>query len=336
MNLLRKVLYRTTIFGQWLIALIMVFSTFAMLNANSYPAAGIIFFVGLIAVPQVREFCYKVTGLKVSASQKWIAGVLLFLVAAFVNGTGQAIPGGGTSPPNVKSNPPKSDIQNALERNADSFANVRSDVIKELDQLITSSQWQQASMLTIKYSLVKGDPALDELRDRMAKHKRKATNERRTIAILDQLKSIPVIQYNDNRELYLELVKLNPQNHEYANKLKFYGEQILELERKVVAEKAKQDRKIAYAGPPPRRTISLGRNFEYIEVKQYLRSIAHDPDSVELHKCTKTYFNEKVGWLVACEYFGKNAFGAKVRNSNWFAIRFHSVVKVFKPDAFSF
>ncbi len=66
----------------------------------------------------------------------------------------------------------------------------------------------------------------------------------------------------------------------------------------------------------------------YKEVKRHLASAANDPDSIEISGCTKTSYDEKEGWLVGCDYRGKNAFGGLVKNSNWFVIKNGTVVKV--------
>jgi hypothetical protein len=69
-------------------------------------------------------------------------------------------------------------------------------------------------------------------------------------------------------------------------------------------------------------------------VEQYLRSIAHDPDSLKFDNWSDLYYNDEDGWLVRCEYRGKNAFGAYVRNANWFVIRYGRVVSMKDSDAY--
>jgi NAD(P)H-flavin reductase len=53
-------------------------------------------------------------------------------------------------------------------------------------------------------------------------------------------------------------------------------------------------------------------NGEVDGVKEYLQSIANDPDSVRIYKCTPPQMT-KAGWCVICEYGAKNGFGAMVR-----------------------
>ncbi|OHB52348.1 MAG: hypothetical protein A2Y12_19480 [Planctomycetes bacterium GWF2_42_9] len=62
-------------------------------------------------------------------------------------------------------------------------------------------------------------------------------------------------------------------------------------------------------------------------VKDYLRRISHDPDSLKFEQWSKVYYNDD-GWTVRCEYRGKNTFGAYVRNANWFVIQHGQVIEM--------
>ena len=72
----------------------------------------------------------------------------------------------------------------------------------------------------------------------------------------------------------------------------------------------------------------------YIEVSMYLEDVAHNPDAVEITRCTEVYHHEG-GWLVACDWRGENGFGAVRRYRNWFTIRQSRVVEMHDADAFS-
>ncbi|MHB9070760.1 MAG: hypothetical protein ACYC54_10390 [Sedimentisphaerales bacterium] len=62
-------------------------------------------------------------------------------------------------------------------------------------------------------------------------------------------------------------------------------------------------------------------------VKDYLKRVAHDPDSLKFERWSNVYYNDD-GWTVRCEYRGKNAFGAYVRNVNWFVIQHGQVIEM--------
>jgi hypothetical protein len=72
-----------------------------------------------------------------------------------------------------------------------------------------------------------------------------------------------------------------------------------------------------------------------VAVVLYLKTYAHDPMSLQVEGCGDLYHwngSGRKGWLVPCAYRGKNAFGARVLNENWFIIRDHVVIDVKEPD----
>jgi hypothetical protein len=77
-----------------------------------------------------------------------------------------------------------------------------------------------------------------------------------------------------------------------------------------------------------------GWDGSYSEVKRYLEAAANDPDSIKIENCTRVSIDEKAGWVIGCDYRGKNKFGAVVRNSNWFVVKNKVVVKMLPPGAY--
>lgn len=60
----------------------------------------------------------------------------------------------------------------------------------------------------------------------------------------------------------------------------------------------------------------------YILVEHTVKKTAHDPGSVSVEPdaCSRTGGEPDTGWLVTCEYRGKNAMGATVLESGTFRI----------------
>ncbi len=56
-------------------------------------------------------------------------------------------------------------------------------------------------------------------------------------------------------------------------------------------------------------------------VRTYLRRAAHDPGSIDFEGCTEPVLTSDNCWRTTCNYRGKNAFGALIRNSGTFYIR---------------
>ncbi len=109
----------------------------------------------------------------------------------------------------------------------------------------------------------------------------------------------------------------------------------IESERqRIEAERqAEQQRAIDQAEIIERRRISrigekpVGSAWDgsYSVIEDYLRSIANDPDSIDIQECSPAVETDG-GWLVRCVFRGKNAFGALVRKEQVFLIRFGEVV----------
>jgi hypothetical protein len=62
-------------------------------------------------------------------------------------------------------------------------------------------------------------------------------------------------------------------------------------------------------------------------VMTHIQRVANDPDSIEFINFSEVYYNDW-GWVVRCEFRGKNLFGAKVRNTKWFTVNNGTVVDV--------
>ena len=189
-----------------------------------------------------------------------------------------------------------------------------------------------------KSKLAKYQAILEEekaLADQRAREEAEARRQARVQQLVQQLKSVPDTQVRKNAELYRELVRLEPDNSQYKAKLDSYAQRVKEQEAKEKEEEAKKkkerDARIAAFGEPP---IQSGWDGSYSAVENYLEAIANDPDSIELDGCTKVY-HTKDGWLVGCDYRGRNAFGGMIRQSNWFTIVYGRVVEMHDASAYS-
>lgn len=160
------------------------------------------------------------------------------------------------------------------------------------------------------------------------KYKNKEFFEIKTKLIIELLKSIPAITYNDfqkNYKLYFELLEMNPSNKSFKTKMNFYKEKIDAIDAKNKAEK------LMYGDKP----VFYEWDGTYPAVEKYLKYAMKDPTSLEIRNCSKVYKIENIGWAVHCSYRGKNSFGAFVLNSNWFIIRHNKVFSVEPSDSYT-
>lgn len=152
---------------------------------------------------------------------------------------------------------------------------------------------------------------------------RRETNRAREQALLARARVLPASNLEGNRDVYSELVSLNPSNATYKAKLDDYSKRIRQ-------QQAATQARTRQFGAMPQASAWDGT---YREVKDYLKQVAHDPDRLKMEACTEVYHVTE-GWLVGCHYRGANAFGGIIRQSSWFIIRHGRVVAMKEADAY--
>ena len=105
---------------------------------------------------------------------------------------------------------------------------------------------------------------------------------------------------------------------------------------KTEAQIKAQERQAKLEAKFGKKPTQNGFDSSYRVVKSYLESVAKDPDSIKIETCTPVSIDEKNGWLVGCDYRGKNSFGGMTRNSNWFLIKKEKVQKMLPATAYKF
>ena len=164
-----------------------------------------------------------------------------------------------------------------------------------------------------------------------------------TIKTLEaKVKKIPASKAAANLSIYKQLSALDPKNKLYKEKIVIYTEKAEQqrrraerekkarLKREAEARKARE-RRVARFGNPPENSAWDG---SVRCVKDYLKQIARDPDSLKFEKWGTVTYNDDAGWLVWCQYRGKNAFGGYIRNVNWFVIRHNRVIEMKEFSAY--
>ena len=194
----------------------------------------------------------------------------------------------------------------------DQFSHDRDKILQNIEKLIEEKQYVKAENASQPYLFLKDS-------DLLALH-----NKAKEEILYAEVRNISAKEWEKNRDGYAELMKLNPDKELYKTKFQYYDYKIKKREE---AHK----RRVARFGEVPTKDVLFGG---YYEVEKYLKSVAHDPDSIKFGRCTEVYHTEN-GWLVGCEFRGKNAFGAYVRNFNWFTIRHGQVIGVDEANAYS-
>ena len=226
----------------------------------------------------------------------------------------------------------------------DTFQAKRGGLLSDLKKAYDQEKYQSVVARAEPY-LITEDPELTTLHEnaqqalaRIAAEEERARQEAdrkaTTEKIVAQLKTIPAAQIHRNQALYARLVALNPDEQVYQDKLDHYTAKVDQEKARQEAEEAQRRKayqeRVAQFGKPPRQS---GWDGSYLAVSEYLRYVANDPDSIEFIGCTEVNYHSD-GWLVGCNYRGRNGFGGLIRQSNWFTIRHGSVVEMHDGDAF--
>jgi len=162
-------------------------------------------------------------------------------------------------------------------------------------------------------------------------------NRIQQIADLQQeAKKIPDSNYQAKFFIYKKLLTLDPQNQQYQKEIAF-SQKKLQAEqearrKKLKAEEEENKKRLARFGPPPENSAwdgSVGC------VKEYLKAIAKDPDSLKFGNWSKVFYSND-GWIVLCDWRAKNSFGGYVRSVNWFVIRYNRVIAMKSGDHYRF
>jgi hypothetical protein len=230
------------------------------------------------------------------------------------------------------------------QQNIDHFNQNSSEILNEVKMSFQKGNYKEVISLSAKYlpsqnqeliklnSKAKTELAAIAKAEKAAKEK--AQRDSKTKKIVAKLKTIPSSKYQQNRDLYRQLVKYDPDNAKFKEKLQFYSANIKEQQEKerVEQERLRKEReaRIATFGEPPTQSSWDG---SYLPVERYLKRVANDPDSIKIDGCTKVYYTEN-GWLVGCDYRGRNAFGGMIRQSSWFTIVHGRVIKMHDSSAY--
>ena len=193
---------------------------------------------------------------------------------------------------------------------------------------IDDGKYEQAAAEAAKFIGVATNPADHSMLTELSEHaqSRSAEEARKTLLsnTLSEAKALPASDIDGNKTAWGKLHRLEPGNATYKKKFEHYS-------AKVAARDKERQVYIAKHGKAPKRS---GWDGSYYEVKQYLEDIARDPDSLDIDACTKVYKN-KGGWLVGCDYRGRNGFWGMTRQSNWFTIRHGQVIKMHAANAYT-
>ena len=206
-------------------------------------------------------------------------------------------------------------------------------ILTEIRALAEQKKYDQALALAKPYEASQNTELLKVIQKIEPIHQQ-IKNQAEEKKLLAKVKRVPAKDFRTNTKYYSQLMDLNPNKLIYKQKYDYYRALWDKQEEKREQREKKSEQLALKFGRPPVVGPGLISGYNCPEIESYLQQTAHDPDSIELDKCTEV-MRSKQGWLVGCVYRGRNGFGGKVRNANWFTIRHGQVVKVDPSETYS-
>lgn len=314
-----------------------------LLSLIESPLAGIcLIAISLLLLPPVRSAVFAKTNKEFPFKARAISIFVLFIAFGIFMGQSEQKKAAELEAQKAEEQAQK--IAKARQDNIDYFNSHKEEILASASSALSEKNYQVVVSETNKYLPAndadlneihgKAKNALAEIKKAEKEAKEKVQRESKTKELVAKLKTVPGSEFAENKNLYQQLVKLNPGNATYQQKLDYYSQKLSE---KIEKEKKEQERlrkereaRIAKFGEPPAQSAWDG---SYYEVERYLKRVANDPDSIDIDGCTKVFHTES-GWLVGCDYRGRNAFGGMIRQSNWFTIVHDQVIQMHDASAY--
>jgi len=293
--------------------------------------------ISLLLLPPVRNAVYAKTKNKLPLKARAISIFVLLIAFGIFSGQSQEKKAAELEAQKAEEQAQK--VSQARQDNINYFNSYKEEIISSASSALSENNYQLVMNQTRKY-LPANDAelnqihnqaknALEEIKKAEREAKEKLQREAKTKDLVAKLKTVPASEFKANKDMYQQLVNMNPDNATYQQKFDYYSQKLTE---KLEKEKREQEReaRIAKFGESPTQSAWDG---SYYAVERYLKRVANDPDSIDIDGCTKVY-HIKSGWLVGCDYRGRNAFGGMIRQSNWFTIVHDQVIQMHDASAY--
>jgi len=183
------------------------------------------------------------------------------------------------------------------QKNIHYFNTNREQIISSMKKAFSEKEYQSVISQAHKYSAVK-NKELKEINANAKKELDIIERAKKTKKILAELKTIPSKEYEENQNLYQQLVAINPNIQAYKKKHIYY-------QSKVSEQREKEKRRKELIEPQFSAWDGSHRN-----LTELIKKAMNDPDSYE-HVET-VYWDKGDYLIVMTKYRGKNAFGGKV------------------------
>ncbi len=182
--------------------------------------------ISLLLLPPVREFIYSQTKLSIGFKMRVLVIFVLSMSSVYFQGKAMTEKREALAREQAKER-----VAKINKMHTQYFNEHRDSVIKSIEQALKQQEYELAVSESSKY-LITNDKVVRQLnttaRNALAEKQRKEEEKRKqqeAQKILAELKTIPVSDYLENRDLYKKLVDYYPDNKKYREKYQFYAQQ---------------------------------------------------------------------------------------------------------------
>jgi tetratricopeptide (TPR) repeat protein len=278
----------------WLFGIIFLLLGFLTLFTSVFAGLSLLV-VSLMLLPPIRNYAYSKSQREIPTKTRAIAiSVLIILFFVFVV---QAQRAQERLLEAEKAEERAEQAAQAKQEKIDYFHANRNSILSSLRSEFEEGNFGSVVEQSDKYLLTE-DAQLIELNNKASAKIAAIKRKQRTNELLTELKSLPVEEYEENLQLYEELLKLHPNNKQYMNKVDFYQDKIDQREQKEALAKAREQRIQEQFSP---------WDGSHRRLESFIQRAMNDPDSYE-H--VETVYWDKGDYLIVETTFrGKNAFG---------------------------
>ena len=189
------------------------------------------------------------------------------------------------------------------QENIDYFNANREQIMSTVKKALSEKDYQSVISHSSNY-LVADDKELEKINSQAKDELASIEQAKKTEKLLAELKSVPAQEYEKNRSLYQQLLRMHPDNELYKKKVIFYAGKVEEEKQKQIAVDARKKKIEAQFSA----WVGSHRNLERV-----IKESMNDPDSYD-H--AETVYSDRGDHLIVRTTFrGKNAFGGVVKNS---------------------
>lgn len=256
--------------------------------------------MSFLLLPPVRNFVYSKTQKELPVKVRAITIVFLFVASSVFIGQVQEKKEQELAAQQAREQLEKE--AKLQQENLEYYNKHRNEILAQAKNAISKKDYQLAISQLSKY-LISGDDELLLLNSKAKNALVEKEKVKQTEDLLSKLKAIPVSEFEQNKNLYQQLVDIHPNNDKYKDKLAHYSAKIEEEKQaQIVAKERKQ---------------IIERQFSpwdgsHNNLERLIKKAMNDPDSYE-HDET-VYWDKGDYLIVRTTYRGKNAFGGVVRN----------------------